>query len=124
MTGSEDAWAKVYPDHTDQTYPREPWFSQGDAGAYGTALLLRARFACGRSDIDGDPIVVVLTERVSDAHLVGLRQDGVSYIFARERELFVQALEQPHRAVLGRPPAAAENLAVAARIHMADHIPY
>jgi len=29
----------------------------------------------------------VLTEQVSDAHLAGLRQDGVSYIFGGEREL-------------------------------------
>jgi riboflavin biosynthesis pyrimidine reductase len=29
----------------------------------------------------------VLTERVSDAHLAGLRQDGVSYIFAGEQGL-------------------------------------
>jgi len=29
----------------------------------------------------------VLTEQVSDAHLTGLRQDGVSYIFGGEREL-------------------------------------
>jgi hypothetical protein len=27
------------------------------------------------------------TERVSDAHLAGLRRDGVSYIFAGEQEL-------------------------------------
>jgi riboflavin biosynthesis pyrimidine reductase len=30
---------------------------------------------------------VVLTRRASDAHLAGLRQDGVSYIFAGEQEL-------------------------------------
>ena len=30
---------------------------------------------------------MVLTEQVSDAHLAGLRRDGVSYIFAGEREL-------------------------------------
>jgi riboflavin biosynthesis pyrimidine reductase len=29
----------------------------------------------------------VLTEQVSDAHLAGLRQDQVSYIFGGEREL-------------------------------------
>ncbi len=29
----------------------------------------------------------LLTEQVSDAHLAGLRQDRVSYIFAGEREL-------------------------------------
>jgi riboflavin biosynthesis pyrimidine reductase len=93
VTGSEYARAEAYPDHTDQTYPREPWFAQrfapsgGDAAAYGVALDARGKIAWGRSDIGGDPIVVVLTERVSDAHLAGLRQDGVSYIFAGEREL-------------------------------------
>jgi riboflavin biosynthesis pyrimidine reductase len=29
----------------------------------------------------------VLTEQVSDAHLAGLRRDGVSYIFTGERDL-------------------------------------
>ena len=38
--------------------------------------------------------VVVLTEQVSDAHLAGLRKDGVSYFFAGERELdLASALE-------------------------------
>ena len=30
----------------------------------------------------GDPVVVVLAEAVGDAHLAGLRAEGVSYIFA------------------------------------------
>ena len=47
----------------------------------------QGKIAWGRSEIGGDPIVAVLTEQVSDAHLAGLRQDGVSYIFAGEREL-------------------------------------
>ena len=55
--------------------------------AYGIALDAQGKIAWGRSDIGGDPIVAVLTERVSDAHLAGLRRDGVSYIFAGEREL-------------------------------------
>src|ERR1700676_4291650 len=33
VTGSEYAKADSYPDHTDQTYPREPWFAQRDAAA-------------------------------------------------------------------------------------------
>jgi len=32
-------------------------------------------------------IVAVLTEKISDAHLAGLRTDGVSYGFAGERDL-------------------------------------
>jgi len=50
-------------------------------------LDARGKVAWGRADIGGDPIVAVLTEKVSDAHLAGLRNDGVSYIFAGEREL-------------------------------------
>lgn len=87
VTGSEYAKAAVYPAHTGQTFPREPWFTRRDAAAYGIALDAHGKIAWGRSDIGGDPIVAVLTERVSDAHLAGLRQDGVSYIFAGEEEL-------------------------------------
>jgi riboflavin biosynthesis pyrimidine reductase len=90
VTGSEYAKAESYPGHTDQTFPREPWFVRRDAAAntaWGIALDARGKIAWGRSEIGGDPIVVILTERVADAHLAGLRRDGVSYIFAGEREL-------------------------------------
>src|SRR6516165_3314933 len=87
VTGSEYAKAETYPDHTDETYPREAWFARRDAAAYGVALDAQGKIAWGRSEIGGDPIVVVLTERVSDAHLAGLRQDGVSYIFAGDLQL-------------------------------------
>src|SRR6202035_558046 len=86
VTGSEYAKGEVYSNHTDQTYPRHPWFTQRDAAAYGIALDAQGKIAWGRSNIGGDPIVAVLTEQVSDAHLAGLRQDGVSCIFGGERE--------------------------------------
>jgi riboflavin biosynthesis pyrimidine reductase len=85
VTGSE--YAKAYPQRTDQTYPRQPWFARRDAAAYGIALDPQGKIAWGRSDIGGDPIVVVLTEQVPDAHLAGLRRDSVSYIFAGKQEL-------------------------------------
>ena len=87
VTGSECAKAQAYPSTTDQTYRREPWFARRDAKAYGIALDAHGKIAWGRSDIGGDPVVAVLTEQVSNAHLAGLRQDRVSYIFAGEREL-------------------------------------
>ena len=87
VTGSEYAKADAYPDRTERAYPREPWFARRDAAAYGIALDARGKIAWGRSEIGGDPIVAVLTERVSDAHLAGLRGDGVSYIFAGQRQL-------------------------------------
>jgi riboflavin biosynthesis pyrimidine reductase len=81
-TGSEFAKGELYPTTTSNTFPREPWFAQRDAKAYGVVLDARGKIGWGRADIGGDPIVVVLTEEVSDAHLAGLRGEGVSYIFA------------------------------------------
>ena len=50
-------------------------------------LDARGKIAWGRGDIGGDSIVTVLTEQAGDAHLAGLREDGVYYIFAGVREL-------------------------------------
>ena len=87
VTGSEYAMTAAYPDRTDQTYARKAWVAGRDAAAYGIALDAQGKIAWGRSDIGGDPIVAVLTERVSNAHLAGLRRDGVSYIFAGAQAL-------------------------------------
>jgi len=87
VTGEEYGRLDAYPRHIEEIYPREPWFVRRDAAAYGIVLDAQGKIAWGRADIGGDPIVVVLTEAVSDAHLAGLRKDGVSYIFAGERQL-------------------------------------
>jgi riboflavin biosynthesis pyrimidine reductase len=87
VTGSEFAKGTSYPASTAETFPRTAWFARRDAKAYGVVLDARGKIAWGRSDIGGDPIVVVLTEAVSDAHLAGLRGEGVSYIFAGKSEL-------------------------------------
>jgi riboflavin biosynthesis pyrimidine reductase len=87
VTGQEFAKGKPYPASTHETFPREPWFANRDAKAYGVVLDAYGKIGWGRSDIGGDPIVVVLTETVSDAHLAGLRGEGVSYFFAGKLEL-------------------------------------
>ncbi|WGD53412.1 dihydrofolate reductase family protein [Bradyrhizobium sp. CB1650] len=92
VTGSEFAKGKPYPATTNATLPRENWFAPRDAKssdikAYGVVLDAHGKIGWGRSDIGGDPIVVVLTETVSNAHLAGLRGEGVSYIFAGKSEI-------------------------------------
>lgn len=87
ITGQEFAKAETYPTATQEAFPREPWFARRNASAYGVVLDAQGKIAWGRSDIGGDPIVVVLTEQVSDAHLAGLRSDGASYIFAGKESL-------------------------------------
>jgi riboflavin biosynthesis pyrimidine reductase len=87
VTGQEFAKGAAYLDHADDAPPRENWLRIADAGAYGVVLDAHGKIAWGRGDIDGDPIAVVLTHAVSDAHLAGLRRDGVSYIFAGQTQV-------------------------------------
>lgn len=87
VTGQEFAKGKPYPVTTTETFPREPWFARRDAQAYGVVIDPHGKIGWGRSDIGGDPIVVVLSEAVADAHLAGLRSEGVSYIFAGKSQV-------------------------------------
>lgn len=105
VTGSELAKGKPYP-ASSAKIPRANWFSFRDANvakepapkAYGIVLDAHGKIGWGRSDIGGDPIVVVLTESVPDSHLVGLRGEGVSYIFAGKSDIDLPlALEILHR---------------------------
>jgi len=91
VTGSEFAKGKPYP-VTTATFPRENWFARRDAKTpdaktYGVVLDAHGKIDWGRSDIGGDPIVVVLTKSVPDSHLAGLRGEGVSYVFAGKTEI-------------------------------------
>lgn len=71
---------------TPKSITRDTTGSRG-AAAYGIVLDPHGKIVWGRADIGGDPVVAVLTNQVSDARLAGLREDGVSYIFAGAREL-------------------------------------
>lgn len=82
VTGQEFAKGKPYADAPGETFPRTSWFARRDSKTYGVVLDPHGKIGWGRSDIGGDPIVVVLTEAVSDTHLAGLRKEGLSYIFA------------------------------------------
>ena len=83
---------------TDQVFPRENWFAQREAKTWGIFLDGKGKAVWARKDIGGDAILVVLTEAVPDRHLVGLRADGVSYIFAGAREIdLAGALETLNR---------------------------
>ena len=58
---------------TDQVLPRENWFAQREARAWGIFLDGHGKAVWARRDIGGDPILVILTEAVPDRHLAGLR---------------------------------------------------
>ena len=64
VTGSEFAKGKPYPETAAKNLPRDNWFARRDAKVYGVVLDAQGKIGWGRSDIGGDPIVVVLTEGV------------------------------------------------------------
>ncbi|KAB0681476.1 dihydrofolate reductase family protein [Aureimonas leprariae] len=99
VTGSEFAKRDgAYPPREGSAPERVDTFVRRDAPAYGVVVDAEGKVAFGRADIGGDPIVVLLTEQVSDDHLAGLAADGVSYIFAGEREVdFAAALDTLNR---------------------------
>ena len=72
VTGQEFAKGKSYPASSQETFPRQSWFARRDAKAYGVVLDAHGKIAWGRSKIGGDPIVVVLSENVSDAPCSGV----------------------------------------------------
>ena len=76
------------PAYDGPPIPRETHVAMSGAAGYAIGLDAHARMNWGeRNDITGDHVVMVLSERVGDAHLAALRRAGVSYIFGGEASL-------------------------------------
>lgn len=75
--------------------PRDDFRAPGDHSSFAFAVDASGRLAWETSDIDGDHVVAVLSERVSDEYLASLRERGVSYILAGAPEVdLARALEK------------------------------
>lgn len=66
---------------------REDFVAPGDHDSFAFAVDSSGRLAWESSDIDGDHVVALLSERVSDEYLAFLRQRGVSYLIAGARDV-------------------------------------
>jgi 2,5-diamino-6-(ribosylamino)-4(3H)-pyrimidinone 5'-phosphate reductase len=62
--------------------PREDYRAPGEHHSFAVAIDPAGRLAWETNDIDGDHVVAVLSERVSDDYLAFLRGRGVSYLLA------------------------------------------
>lgn len=67
--------------------PREDHVAAGDHESFAFAVDPSGRLAWESSDIDGDHVVAILSERVSDEYLAFLRDRGVSYLLAGARDV-------------------------------------
>lgn len=67
--------------------PREDFRAPGEHDSFAFAVDSSGRLAWETSDIDGDHVVAILSERVSDEYLAFLRGRGVSYLLAGARDV-------------------------------------
>ena len=61
---------------------REDFVAPGEHESYAIAVDPRGKLVWESGDLDGDHVVSVLNERVSDDYLAALRERGVSYFLA------------------------------------------
>jgi 2,5-diamino-6-(ribosylamino)-4(3H)-pyrimidinone 5'-phosphate reductase len=66
---------------------REDFRAPGKHDPFAFAIDSSGRLAWESNDIDGDHVVAILSERVSDEYLAFLRERGVSYILAGARDV-------------------------------------
>ena len=73
--------------HEHRGGPRDDFVAPGEHDSFAFAVDTRGQLEWDTSDIDGDHVVAVLSERVSDDYLGALRERGVSYLLAGKREV-------------------------------------
>ena len=67
--------------------PREDWIAPGDHDSFAFAVDPDGKLEWESGDIDGDHVVTILSERVSDDYLASLRERGVSYLLAGREDV-------------------------------------
>ena len=67
--------------------PREDFVAPGRHASFAIAVDPRGKLEWESGDVNGDHIVAVLTQRVSEEYLATLRERGVSYLIAGDTEL-------------------------------------
>ena len=84
FAGATRSDAEVAREHSGAA--RADFVALGTYDSFAFAVDPSGRLAWATNDIDGDHVVAVLSERVSDEYLAFLRERGVSYLLAGARE--------------------------------------
>lgn len=98
VTMSEFGKGEPRPIKASEVYPRTTWKAKdAETGPYGIAIDQGGKLHLNTDRANGDPIVLILVESVSDDHLGELQRDGISYLFAGKDKLdLALALERLH----------------------------
>jgi 2,5-diamino-6-(ribosylamino)-4(3H)-pyrimidinone 5'-phosphate reductase len=93
--------AKVPARKQSEPIPRKDFIARRDADSYAIALDPSGKLTWKASDIDGEHVVTILGEGVSDDYLAFLRERGVSYLFGGKTRLNLARVLQKLRQELG-----------------------
>ena len=77
--------AELADEHTGGT--REDYVVPGNHDSFAFAVDPRGKLLWNSGDIAGDHVVAILSDRVADEYVASLRESGVSYFFAGQKEL-------------------------------------
>ncbi|HYH06329.1 MAG TPA: RibD family protein [Thermoanaerobaculia bacterium] len=78
--------------------PREDFIAGHDATSYAIAIDPSGKLTWRASDIDGEHVITILTEQVSDDYLAFLQARGVSYLFGGKARVDLAKVLQKLRA--------------------------
>ncbi|MFL6244943.1 MAG: RibD family protein [Thermoanaerobaculia bacterium] len=73
--------ARVPVRRNRERIPREDFVAEHDASSYAIAIDPSGKLTWRASDIDGEHVITILTESVTDDYLAFLQSKGVSYLF-------------------------------------------
>ena len=80
---------------------REDFIAEHDAASYAIAIDPSGKLTWRASDIDGEHVITILSESVSDDYLAFLQSKGVSYLFGGKSRIDLARVLQELRARFG-----------------------
>ena len=93
--------ARVPRRKSRERIPRRDFVAEHEADSYAIAIDPSGKLTWRKSDIDGEHVITILTERVSDHYLAFLQSTGVSYLFGGKREIDLAKVLTKLRAKFG-----------------------
>ncbi|HEV7766132.1 MAG TPA: RibD family protein [Thermoanaerobaculia bacterium] len=93
--------ARVPSRRNRERIAREDFIAEHDASSYAIAIDPSGKLTWRENNIDGEHVITILTESVSDDYLAFLQSKGVSYLFGGKSRIDLAKVLQKLRAHFG-----------------------
>jgi 2,5-diamino-6-(ribosylamino)-4(3H)-pyrimidinone 5'-phosphate reductase len=90
--------ARVPKRRSREPIAREDFIAPHDADSYAIAIDPSGKLTWRENDIDGEHVITILTEGVTDDYLAFLQEKGISYLFGGKAKINLEKVLQKLRA--------------------------